>query len=121
MNIENFFIPVKTVSSGGGCFGLELRCLGSYLSRFDGGRFATVVNGDIHTELAAIYGTDRKAGKGVTYLIYGGGDVKLGLTSGAPKSKAAAKGKAIRAQIAKDLMASRSYQMQFRNVQSLMC
>ena len=102
---ELFYPGQDRVQVGADASGLELRCLGSYLSRFDGGRFAsTVVNGDIHTELAAIYGTDRKAGKGVTYcLIYGGGDVKLGLTSGAPKSKAASKGKAIRAQIMKDL------------------
>ena len=43
--------------------GLELRCLGHYLAPFDGGKFAAeVVNGDIHTALASIYGTDRKSG-----------------------------------------------------------
>ena len=74
-------------------------------SPFDGGKFAKeVVEGDIHTELASIYGTDRKSGKGVTYcLIYGGGDMKLGLTAGASKRHAAAKGKEIRARIMKDL------------------
>lgn len=54
--------------------------------------------------LAEIYGTDRKSGKGVAYcLIYGGGDVKLGLTAGAPKSLAAKKGKEIRNRIMKNL------------------
>ena len=72
---------------------------------FDGGSFArTVVEGDIHQELADIYGTTRKAGKGVTYcLIYGGGDMKLGLTAGASKRHAAAKGKEIRKRIMEGL------------------
>ena len=85
--------------------GLELRCLGHYLSPFDGGAFAsTVVNGDIHSELAEIYGTDRKSGKGVTYcLIYGGGNQKLGLTAGATKAGAARKGAEIRKRIMEGL------------------
>ena len=80
---------------------MELRCLGHYLAPFDGGKFAKeVVEGDIHTALAEIYGTSRKAGKGVTYcLIYGGGDTKLGLTAGASKGDAAKKGKEIRKRI----------------------
>ena len=102
---ELFYPGEDRVQVGADASGLELRCLGSYLSRFDGGKFATsVVDGDIHTELANIYGTGRKEGKGVTYcLIYGGGDMKLGLTAGAPKSKAAAKGKEIRARIMEGL------------------
>ena len=85
--------------------GLELRCLGHYLSRFDGGKFSTeVVEGDIHTQLSQIYGTDRKTGKGVTYcLIYGGGDLKLGLTAGASKAKAVQKGREIRSRILEGL------------------
>jgi len=102
---ELFYPGKDRVQVGADASGLELRCLGHYLSRFDGGRFATsVVDGDIHTELADIYGTDRKSGKGVTYcLIYGGGDLKLGLTAGASKSKASAKGKEIRARIMEGL------------------
>lgn len=102
---ELFYPGKDRVQVGADASGLELRCLGSYLSRFDNSRFAkSVVDGDIHSELAAIYGTDRKTGKGVTYcLIYGGGDMKLGLTAGASKSKAVAKGKEIRARIMKDL------------------
>ena len=85
--------------------GLELRCLGHYLSPFDGGKFQKeLLEGDIHTTLADIYGTSRKAGKGVTYcLIYGGGNTKLGLTAGADKGKAASKGKEIRNKIMADL------------------
>ena len=89
------------VQVGADASGLELRCLGHYLSRFDGGKFAKeVVEGDIHTALAEIYGTDRKSGKGVTYcLIYGGGNTKLGLTAGASKEGAARKGADIRKKI----------------------
>lgn len=89
------------VQLGSDASGLELRCLGHYLAPFDGGKFAKeVVEGDIHTALAEIYGTTRKAGKGVTYcLIYGGGDSKLGLTAGASKADATKKGKEIRKRI----------------------
>ncbi len=93
------------VQVGADASGLELRCLGHYLSPFDGGKFAKeVVNGDIHSSLAEIYGTDRKSGKGVTYcLIYGGGNTKLGLTAGASKASAARKGKEIRKRILEGL------------------
>ena len=102
---ELFYPGKDRVQVGADASGLELRCLGSYLSRFDGGSFSrTVVEGDIHSELAEIYGTTRKAGKGVTYcLIYGGGDLKLGLTAGASKRNAVAKGKEIRARIMEGL------------------
>jgi len=93
------------VQVGADASGLELRCLGAYLHPFDGGKFAKeVVEGDIHTSLADIYGTDRKSGKGVTYcLIYGGGNTKLGLTAGASKASAARKGKEIRKRILEGL------------------
>lgn len=93
------------VQVGADASGLELRCLGHYLAPFDGGKFAKeVVEGDIHTALADIYGTDRKSGKGVTYcLIYGGGNQKLGTTAGASKSAAAKKGAEIRKRIMEGL------------------
>jgi DNA polymerase I-like protein with 3'-5' exonuclease and polymerase domains len=93
------------VQVGADASGLELRCLAHYLARFDGGKFGKVLlEGDIHTDLANIYGTDRKTGKTVTYcLIYGGGDTKLGLSAGEPKKSAAARGKKIRQAIMKDL------------------
>lgn len=89
------------IQVGADASGLELRCLAHYLSRWDGGLFAKeVVDGDIHTALAQIYGTDRKTGKTVTYcLIYGGGDTKLGLSAGASKADAVKKGKEIRAKV----------------------
>lgn len=78
--------------------GLELRCLAHYLARYDGGKFAKeVVEGDIHQAMADISGVDRKTQKGVTYcLIYGGGDMKLGLTAGASKQDAVRRGKELR-------------------------
>ncbi|MAR13933.1 MAG: hypothetical protein CL681_28660 [Blastopirellula sp.] len=62
--------------------GLELRCLGHYLSRFDDGAFAdVVVNGDIHQQNADRVGCTRKEVKSLTYaFIYGAGDLKLGHT-----------------------------------------
>ena len=98
---ELFYAGPNRVQVGSDASGLELRCLGHYLSRFDGGSFAdTVCNGDIHQELADIYGTDRRTSKGVTYcLIYGGGNTKLGETAGAPKAKQAAVGKQIRQKV----------------------
>jgi DNA polymerase-1 len=102
---ELFYPGKDRVQVGADASGLELRCLGHYLAPFDNSKFAKeVVEGDIHTELAKIYGTDRKSGKGVTYcLIYGGGDMKLGLTAGASKRHAAAKGKEIRKRIMEGL------------------
>jgi DNA polymerase I-like protein with 3'-5' exonuclease and polymerase domains len=60
--------------------GLELRALGHYLARFDGGAFADVVlNGDIHQQNADRVGCTRKEVKTITYaFIYGAGDQKLG-------------------------------------------
>ena len=102
---ELFYPGESRTQVGCDASGLELRCLGAYLAPFDGGKFAKeVVEGDIHTALADIYGTDRKSGKSVTYcLIYGGGDTKLGLTAGATKDTAARKGKEIRKKIMQGL------------------
>ena len=60
--------------------GLELRCLGHYLTKFDGGSFANVVvNGDIHQQNADRVGCTRRDVKTITYaFIYGAGDLKLG-------------------------------------------
>ena len=98
---ELFFPGQNRSEVGADASGLELRCLGHYLSRFDGGAFSrTVVEGDIHQTLADVYNTSRKQSKPITYcLIYGGGDMKLGLTAGASKSDAVKKGKEIRARI----------------------
>lgn len=62
--------------------GLELRMLGHYLARYDGGAFGeVVVEGDIHQQNADRVGVTRQQVKGLTYcFIYGGSDKKLGLT-----------------------------------------
>ena len=75
--------------------GLELRCLGHYLSRFDEGAFAAVVadpKGDIHQQNADRVGCTRKQVKSLTYaFIYGAGDLKLGHTLDPSLSDAAKK------------------------------
>jgi len=60
--------------------GLELRCLGHYLFRYDDGNFASVVlDGDIHQQNADRVGCTRKEVKTICYaFIYGAGDVRLG-------------------------------------------
>ena len=60
--------------------GLELRCLGHYLAKYDQGAFAdVVVNGDIHQQNADRVGCTRTEVKSLVYgFIYGAGDVKLG-------------------------------------------
>ena len=96
----------RRVQVGADASGLELRVLGGFMYRFDGGKFATeVVEGDIHTKLQHIYGVPtRSASKPVTYaLIYGAGNHKLGLTAGADEKTATAKGKEIRSNIMTNL------------------
>ena len=78
---RQLFIPHPgMVMVGADLEGLELRCLGHYLHRFDEGAFADVViNGDIHQQNADRVGCTRKEVKTITYaFIYGAGDQKLG-------------------------------------------
>jgi len=78
---RELFVPHPGhVMVGADLEGLELRCLGGYLSRFDNGNFADVVlNGDIHQQNADRVGCTRKEVKTITYaFIYGAGDAKLG-------------------------------------------
>src|SRR5260370_16257764 len=66
--------------------GLELRCLGHYLSTFDGGTYAdVVVNGDVHTVNQMAFGmSSRDKAKTATYaLFYGSGASNLGPTADA--------------------------------------
>lgn len=60
--------------------GLELRCLGHYLGRYDDSNFAkVVVDGDIHAQNAFRVGCTRTEVKKLTYTyLYGGGNLKLG-------------------------------------------
>ena len=78
---RELFVPHPGhVMVGADLEGLELRCLGHYLHRFDEGAFADVViNGDIHQQNADRVGCTRKEVKTITYaFIYGAGDMKLG-------------------------------------------
>lgn len=78
---RQLFVPHSGhVMVGADLEGLELRCLGHYLSAYDGGSFADVVlNGDIHQQNADRVGCSRRDVKTITYaFIYGAGDQKLG-------------------------------------------
>jgi DNA polymerase I-like protein with 3'-5' exonuclease and polymerase domains len=78
---RQLFVPHPgMVMVGADLEGLELRCLGHYLSAYDEGSFADVVlNGDIHQQNADRVGCTRKEVKTITYaFIYGAGDAKLG-------------------------------------------
>ena len=78
---RELFVPHPgMIMVGADLEGLELRCLGHYLSRYDDGNFADVVlNGDIHQQNADRVGCTRKEVKTITYaFIYGAGDAKLG-------------------------------------------
>lgn len=78
---RELFVPHPGhVMVGADLEGLELRCLGHYLSRYDDGAFAEVViNGDIHQQNADRVGCSRPQVKSLTYaFIYGAGDQKLG-------------------------------------------
>ncbi len=90
---------------GADASGLELRMLGHYLAKFDGGAFAdVVVNGDIHQQNADRVGCSRKEVKTLTYaFIYGASDKKIGtsLDKSLDDEKAKALGKKIRAKFLK--------------------
>ena len=78
---RQLFVPHPgMIMVGADLEGLELRCLGHYLSAYDEGSFADVVlNGDIHQQNADRVGCTRKEVKTLTYaFIYGAGDVKMG-------------------------------------------
>ena len=78
---RQLFVPHPGhVMVGADLEGLELRCLGHYLSAYDKGAFADVVlNGDIHQQNADRVGCSRRDVKTLTYaFIYGAGDQKLG-------------------------------------------
>lgn len=90
--------------------GLELRCLGHYMTRWDNGSYADiVVNGDPHTEnMNAMqleeYFEDKKVrrdkAKTIVYaVLYGAGDPKVGSIVG----KKAQTGKVIRERLKKNL------------------
>jgi len=88
------------VMVGADLSGIELRMLGHYLARYDGGRYADILlNGDIHQENADKIGISRRLVKTVTYaFLYGAGDQKIGLSYDPqlPPNEAKAKGREIR-------------------------
>ena len=83
---RELFIPHPGhVMVGSDLEGIELRCLGHYLSAWDDGNFANVVvNGDIHQQNAdritsPEFPVTRSQAKVLSYaFIYGAGDLKLG-------------------------------------------
>ena len=61
--------------------GIELRCFGAALAKYDKGAYLDIVlNGDIHTYNQGVMGlkTRANAKTGIYALIYGAGDIKLG-------------------------------------------
>ena len=107
---ELFYAGTDYVQLGADASSLELRCMGHYLTRYDGGLFSKeVVEGDIHTTLANIYFGEtnneaRKKGKSCTYcLIYGGSDFRLGTTAKFSKAEASRKGGEIRSKVLANL------------------
>lgn len=67
---------------GGDASGLELRCLGHYMARWDGGEYIKVIlDGDIHivNQKAAGLSTRPKAKRFIYAFLYGAGDELLGV------------------------------------------
>lgn len=86
-----FLADKDWVLVGADASGLEMRMLGHYLARWDGGAFAReVVEGDVHTYMMRFTGiTDRNVQKTWTYArLYGAGNAKLGKIMGCSPSKA---------------------------------
>lgn len=69
---------------GGDASGLELRCLGHYMARWDNGEYINIILvGDIHSvnQKAAGIGTRDKAKTFIYAFLYGAGDELLGVIS----------------------------------------
>lgn len=90
-DIRKLFVAMPGyVFAGGDAAGLELRMLGHYLARYDGGRYADIVDtGDPHTAHMRAINTvpglevDRTKTKTLGYgWLYGAGDEKLGRVVG---------------------------------------
>ena len=76
---------------GADASGLEMRMLGHYLSRWDGGAFSReVTDGDVHTYMMKATGiTNRDTQKKWTYMrLYGAGNPALGKVMGVSAAKA---------------------------------
>lgn len=78
---ELFTVPQGWYEAGIDASGLELRCLGHFLSPYDEGAYVKeILSGDIHTHNQKMAGlATRDQAKTMIYcLLYGGGDAKLG-------------------------------------------
>lgn len=101
---EAWTVPDGYSLVGTDASGLELRILGHYLSRYDGGSFARAcVEGDIHTRNQEMAGlpTRDNAKTFIYAFIYGAGDAKLGSIC----NKGRKHGKAMRAKFLRNLPA----------------
>lgn len=70
--------------------GLELRCLGHYMGRYDGGAYALIIlEGDIHSanQTAAQLDTRDQAKTFIYAFLYGAGDFKIGSITGATEEE----------------------------------
>ena len=90
---ELFTVPQGWYEAGIDASGLELRCLGHFLSPYDEGAYVKeILSGDIHTHNQKMAGlATRDQAKTMCYcLIYGGGNAKLGevVGGGANEGKA---------------------------------
>lgn len=78
---ELFTVPDGWTLFGTDASGLELRCLGHYMSAYDGGEYnKEILEGDIHTANQQAAGlSSRPQAKTFIYaFLYGAGDIKIG-------------------------------------------
>lgn len=105
-----FYAPEPWVLVGADVSGLELRMLGHYMARYDGGKYIKILlEGDIHTanQQAAGLETRDNAKTFIYAFMYGAGHMKLGSIV-APLASAGAKtkrGQALRARFLRSLPA----------------
>jgi DNA polymerase I-like protein with 3'-5' exonuclease and polymerase domains len=92
---ELFRVPDGWVLLGSDASGLELRCLGHFMARWDGGAYIKeILEGDIHTANQKAAGLEQRS-QAKTFIyafLYGAGDVKIGSIVN-PKASAAIQGR----------------------------
>jgi DNA polymerase-1 len=108
---------------GADASGLELRMLGHFMFRWDGGAYAKeVIEGDVHTiTMLALGITDRDMAKTWMYAwLYGAGDEKLGKILKKGKAAGAASRKAVMNKLPALSMLVEAVRKKHRTVQQLM-
>lgn len=116
---ELFEVPKGRRQVGVDLSGIELRALGNYMARYDGGKYAAAAaDGDVHTDTQKVIKfNSRDVTKTAEYAyLYGAGDYKLGLITyedrtpeqkekigPLTKAKLTAMGKATRTRLVKGL------------------